>query len=479
MTEAVVHPSHDDPLLQGVSAAVGGPAGSHSRGHRWWTPVRVLLVLTAVCFALGMVQKDSCYQKTWSDGEERYQLMCYSDLPYLYTGRGFAELNWPYTSDPETRARYETMEYPVGISYAAWATAVVTHIVTGGPDVSHRASRPVDELWGDPQVVREIRAFVIVSALMFALAALLSTWFLTGVNPRRPWDALGFAASPALLFTGLVNWDLLAVVLVAGALWAWARGRPLLTGVLIGLGTATKLYPLFLLGGLLVICVRRRRYLDLVLATIGGAVAWVLANAPAYLTGPEQWKVFWHFNETRAADLGSVWLMLTQATKHEFTATTINNVSWAFFVLWCAGVLALGLRAPMTPRFAQLGLLVVTGFLLVNKVYSPQYVLWLLPLAVLARPRWRDLLIWQAGEFFYFCCVWWYLNGDLNAGSNDSPASVYLIAIVLRMVAELYLAAVVVRDILRPWHDPVDRYDDEDELDGPYETMTLSKVVAV
>ena len=59
-----------------------------------------------------------------------------------------------------------------------------------------------------------------------------------------------------------MNWDLLVVVLVAGALLAWARGRPGLTGVLIGLGTATKLFPLLLLGGVLVICLRERRVRD-------------------------------------------------------------------------------------------------------------------------------------------------------------------------------------------------------------------------
>ena len=42
--------------------------------------------------------------------------MCYSDLPYLYTGRGLAELDWPYSDDPQVRARYEVMEYPVGIA---------------------------------------------------------------------------------------------------------------------------------------------------------------------------------------------------------------------------------------------------------------------------------------------------------------------------------------------------------------------------
>ena len=53
--------------------------------------------------------------------------------------------------------------------------------------------------------------------------------------------------------------------------------------------------------------------------------------------------------------------------------------------------------------------LVVASFLLVNKVYSPQYVLWLLPLAALARPRWRDLIIWQACELFYFFAVWMHI----------------------------------------------------------------------
>ena len=52
--------------------------------------------------------------------------------------------------------------------------------------------------------------------------ALLSAWLLARVNPGRPWDAALFALSPALALTALINWDLLAVVLVAGAL---GRGR--------------------------------------------------------------------------------------------------------------------------------------------------------------------------------------------------------------------------------------------------------------
>ena len=53
------------------------------------------------------------------------------------------------------------------------------------------------------------------------------------------------------------------------------------------------------------------------------------------------------------------------------------------------------------------------AFLLLNKVWSPQYSLWLLPLAVLARPRWRSLLLWQATEaLLWVPRLLWYLGTD-------------------------------------------------------------------
>jgi uncharacterized membrane protein len=412
----------------------------------------VILLLAAITFALGMVQKSGCAERYWAYDEHRYTHMCYSDLPFLYTGRGLVELAWPYSDDVQVRDRYEIMEYPVGISYFAYGAAAVTHWLSGSPDNTARADTPVDALVGTDEVKSEMRLFVIVNALGFALMALLSAWLLAGVNPRRPWDAAIFAASPALALTGLINWDLLPVVLVAGALWTCARGRPVATGVLIGLGAATKLYPLFLLGPVAVICIRERRWRELGGTTLAAALTWLLVNAPAYLSGAQEWKRFWEFNSERGPDLGSIWLVISQATHSAITPATVNHWSWAVFGLWCAGVAVIGLRAPSTPRLAQLALLVVAGFLLVNKVYSPQYVLWLLPLAALARPRWRDQLIWQASEVVYFASVWWYLGGDLAPGGG-TDVGFYWVAILVRMAGELYLVGIVVRDILWPRYD--------------------------
>jgi len=439
-----------DPFAGRMSEPVGGPVGRHAIPHRWWVPVRVLLAMFAVVFALVVVQHQPCLKTNWAGDEARYAKMCYSDVPYLYTGRGYAEGLWPYAG---TDGRYEVTEYPVGISYLAFVAAKITQLNPSGPPLEARYLGDAGQLWSLPGMAAEVNSYFLVTALLMCLFGLLATWFLAGVHRERPWDALYFVASPCLLMTALINWDLMAVALVAGALWAWSRDRPLLAGVLIGLGVASKLYPLFLLGPILIVAWRRRQLSSFGLAAGGAGVAWILANAPAWLTGFEQWKEFWSYNSNRGADLGSLWLVL-QHGGHTVSSGTINIWSWVLFGVVCASVAVLGLRVRHPPRVAQLAFLVVAGFLLVNKVYSPQYVLWLLPLAVLARPRWRDLLVWQAGELVYLVAVWMYLGGWLAVSvGDDVPA--YDLAIWVRVAAQLYLVAVVVRDIVRPEHDPV------------------------
>jgi uncharacterized membrane protein len=444
-------PSLDDPLVTAASEGIGGPVGDHARPHAWWTPVRVVLAVACLAFLLGMVQKSPCVAANWSGGNERYAKMCYSDVPYLYTGRGFAERAVPFS---DTGGRWAVMEYPVTIGYFAYGATLVTHALKGWPDVEERQERAADQVYAAPGVAEESGLYFMVTAVLLAGFALLAAYFMAGAHRGRPWDAMLFAASPALVLSGLINWDLVAVALLAGAMWAWARDQPLLSGVLIGLGTATKLYPLFLLGALLIVCLRNQRMRQFWVATAAAAGAWLVANAPVLLYGFEQWKVFWTFNSDRGADLGSLWLVWQQMG-HTVSPELINKVSWLFFGGVCVAVFGLGMLARRTPRIASLAFLVVVGFLLVNKVYSPQYVLWLLPLAALARPRWRDILIWQAGEVFYFAAVWFYLGEYTAPGASGEPDRFYWVAIIVRVLCQLYLVIVVVRDILLPWHDPV------------------------
>jgi uncharacterized membrane protein len=154
-------------------------------------------------------------------------------------------------------------------------------------------------------------------------------------------------------------------------------------------------------------------------------------------------------------------------------AESLNTWATGLFLVLCVGIAALVLAAPRRPRLAAVLFLIVVAFVLTNKVYSPQYSLWLIPLAVMARPRWTSFLIWQAGEVIYFVAIWWYLAGYGVEGADALQGPEYAVAILVRMLATLYLAALVVQDMLVPSYDPVrsdgEPADEDDPGGGVYD----------
>ena len=123
-------------------------------------------------------------------------------------------------------------------------------------------------------------------------------------------------------------------------------------------------------------------------------------------------------------------------------------------LLVIGAVSLLVLAAPRRPRLAQVAFLLVAGFLLVNKVDSPQYVLWLIPLAVLARPRWPAFLAWQATEVALLLARFYFFVGNDRPGQG-APIEVFFLAVGVRDVALAVLLGLVTYDVLRPDHDVV------------------------
>lgn len=429
----VALPSRDDPTIAALSEPFGGPAGARAvPAHRWWGPIRVALAVACVVFALGVIADTPCRDRAWAERDHQtWTNLCYSDIPFLYRERGFADGELPYA---DTR-----LEYPVLTGAVMQAGAYVAQATTGN---------------GGDALVESVR-FYDVTAIALGIALLVTVFATARTIRRRPWDGLLVAASPVVLLTATINWDLLAVAATSLAILAWTRRRGVLTGLFIGLGAAAKLYPVLLLGALLLVVLRsprRRHDAGQFTAVLGTAtVTWVAINLPVYMLAPDGWQAFFRFNSERAADFGSIWfaLNLNDVTLPE----PINLVSLGAAVVLLAAIVVLALAAPEPPRLAQLAFLAVAAFLLVNKVWSPQYALWLLPLAVLARPRWRDVVIWQLAEVVYFVAIWWYLAGELTAAQ-------YSAAVGIRVAGLLWLVGFVVRDIIRPTRDPVRPYAD-------------------
>ncbi len=426
-----VAPTQDDRLVRSGCEVLGGPAGRRVRpGGSWWTPIRVLLALTALVMAIGVLERAPCRDDAWprSDGSQ-FAHACYSDVPHLYRERGFAEGNLPYLDEGD----YPALEYPV-------LSGVFM-------EVAAELSRPL----GGSTVDREAVHFYDVNAVLLGVAALVTVVATAKLAGARPWDAALVAVAPILALDGTINWDLFAVALSTVGMLAWARGRPVAAGVWLGLAVAAKLYPVVLFLPLVLVCLRAGRMRAFFLAALAGVGSWAVVNVPVMLAAPEGWKAFYTFNNDRGADFGSIWYVLDQVGH---PVAKLDTVVAALLVASFAAITVLALLAPVRPRVGQLGFLAVAAFIVLNKVWSPQYALWLLPLAALARPRWRDFLVWQVGEVVYFFAVWYYLLGGYD-DAHALPTSGYHVAVVVRLVALGWLVAVVVRDILRPDRDPV------------------------
>ena len=512
MTAPYVLPSRDDPVVAGAVEAVGGPPGRHARlgERRVWTVTRVLVALALLTSLLGWLQKAPCRDgSTWTE-EHQYLRGCYTDVVALYSAEGLSAGKTPYYDHP--------VEYPVVIGGVMELTAELT-----------------DALAGDSPITRGERFFDITWFLLTvcALVGVVTTARLSG---RRPWDAAMVALAPGLLFHFTTNWDLVAVALAGLGLLAWARRRPVVAGVLLGLATASKLYPVLFLVPLVLLCWRAGRFRAMAGVVAATVVTAVAVTLPVYVTAPsyavvdgQQTEVlgspldrlgdeglsaltphacvvrngvsyqatnavyrFFELNRTRPADWDSLHFQLQRlGTNDGFLAGPRNAIADFFSesdqkkvcggvttstpgqlntlvallsVMLVGALTVLVAKAPRRPRLPQLLFLLIAGFLLVNKVNSPQYVIWLIPLAVLARPRWRLFLVWQVTEVLVLWSRFYFFVRNDNA-AEGIDIKLFFLAVLLRDAVLVFYMALVVRDIFRPEHDVV-RVDGVDDPAG-------------
>jgi uncharacterized membrane protein len=449
--------------------ATGPPAAAGTRppGAQPWQHRAALLAgsTTALILAslagsaLGFLNKAACRSGDWNIYLKQFQAHCYTDIYPLYFQEQLSAGKVPYTGHP--------VEYPVLIGavmqVVAWFVRPITNPVVRG---------------------REFYDVTVLLLTLCAIAGTLATAYLAGRSRR--WTALGVALAPGLIFASFINWDLIAMALVAVGMAAWAARRTVLAGVLLGLAVATKFYPVLFFGPLLLLCLRAGRMRAFWTTTAAAAVAWLAVNLPVAFAAPSGWARFYTLSKDRPADWGSVWYFFE--TEHwpfvgSLTGGSLNLFSAAVFAAGCVVIGALILTAPRRPRVPQVFFLVLAVFLLSNKVWSPQYVIWLVPLVVLARPRLWAYAVWQVAEVTYFFAIWAYLI-TVAAGTALVPVAeggispgVYFAALLARFAAVLILVALVVRDILHPEHDLVRTAGDDDPaggvLDGAADRFTL------
>ncbi|MDT7554177.1 MAG: hypothetical protein QOI16_2713 [Pseudonocardiales bacterium] len=399
-----------------------GPARSRAR-----LVVAVVVLLTGAMLVLAYAGKARCVGPTF-DAQGRttpdYDIridrdLCYSDIQYLWLGRDIDKHVFPYihgaiTPPPDSTLTGGAVEYPVLTGMVMWAGAIFAH--------------------NDGE-------YLLYSALLMAPFGLLTGWML---GRLARWRALVWALGPPLFLYAFHNWDLPVVACAVAAVFVmhgWRTDRPLrqraiFAAVLLGLGFAFKLYPGAFVAPLMlyVLTASRPGRLDwwgAARVALAATVTVVLVNLPFAVLGYTGWRASFTFQELRKVDLttNSIWFWGFRPDSEPTNEAFQHWVSWLSPTLVIASfLLALTVgwwrcrRDGYYPWIA-VSAAMLCGFLLLHKVHSPQYTLWLVPFFVLLAVPWRWVLAYMVadicmdiGVFRWFYAMKIGVGGDVAAG---------------------------------------------------------------
>jgi len=367
---------------------------------------RLLVVLAITASLFSYFKFSYCEEITWA-GPDQYVHACYSDLPALLSDRSFGKGQWAYSGD-------QVVEYPALQGFVMWATAQITHSPIG-----------------------YFRLNAIILALLFVATVLI-------FHRIRPEYSYLYALAPTGVVALYINWDLWAIATMLLAIYWFDRKADLASALALGVSIATKFFPIILLLPIAIILWRRHELSRLVRYAAISIGSFVLINIPFALTTPEGWWRFFQLNLDRQADWGSLWYALSV---FHVNLTHINYLSILTLLI---GVLVIAIfmlqtKTPITLAHSAIYIFILV--MAVSKVYSPQYVLWLTPLALFALMDARDLpwfWFWQIAELAYHLAIWQHL-AQVTGAPHGLGVKGYAAAILLRIASSLALAIALAR----------------------------------
>lgn len=240
--------------------------------------------------------------------------------------------------------------------------------------------------------------------------------------------AIVFALSPAVLYSLNRNWDIWAIVAMIWAIYLFEKGNLRQSAIVLAVSVATKLFPIVLLFPIFFFFIRQKKvrtFIEYAAITLG---TWLLINIPFMLINFRGWSYFYEFSYKRGIGSASIFDVTAQA------GFGIPSWSALFYLLNLILFGGLGLyfwKSRTLVPLTEGAYLTMFAFILFNKQYSMQYVIWLASLAVIALARLsqkRQLgmlyfyVIWQASELAFQYSFFQNILTNINANSA-TPAS--------------------------------------------------------
>jgi hypothetical protein len=330
----------------------------------------------------------------------------FSDIRGFY-GMHFADglHHWPFSTHTLQGATEAThpVEYPALTGLIMWFFSFFV--------------KPAQLAWVD-----YFRLTASVQVLVFALAV----YFIQKLSNRKL--AIIFAVSPAVLYSLNRNWDIWAVATMLIALYLFQKGKETQSAIWLAISIALKFFPLVALLPIGIFYLRNKRVKDGLRYLLVTVLAWFAINLPFMLINYKGWLYFYEFNYKREVGSASFFEVINMA------GISLPSSKPIFYSL---NLLAFGLVALYLLRSKKVigavegTFFTMFGFILFNKQYSMQYVIWLASLAVLAvfllekKYQMKILVfygIWQASELLFQYSFFQRILTGMYRGTS-TPAS--------------------------------------------------------
>lgn len=374
-------------------------------------PLATLIFLALLATLLGVFKFSSCEGNGWATPAQ-YIHACYSDIPALYGERDLDKDQWPYSSTTDA------VEYPVLTGTVMWVFALATPA-------------------GENEIRTYYRINIAFLAALFILVAVI-------VYRIRPEFAYLTTLAPAAIGSLYINWDLWAIISMMLSIYWFDRKKYKHSAIAIGISISTKFLPVFLLLPIALILWRRNEVKELARYIAIAVLTFAAINLPVLLTTPEGWLRFYELNFNRGQDWGSLWYALTSL------GVNLGNTNFFAILALFVSVLFISLLIFSTKNaltLADVSFIVLALVMIASKVYSPQYILWLVPLAVIAMSTRKDLhafWIWQIAEVIYHIAIWQHL-ATVTGAKFGLPLGGYALITLMRILACLYFVGVLVK----------------------------------
>ena len=369
------------------------------------------IFLAIIAALLSFVKFEHCRTGGWGTPDV-YVHACYSDLPALLVDRGMINHTWPYSSSTNA------VEYPPLTGIVMWATSFAVK-----------------------NNFAQYRAYFDVNALLIALIFIGAVLLLKRMKPEF-WYL--FPIAPAVIASLYINWDIWAIASALGSIYFFDRKKYWLSSFLLGVSIATKFFPIVLLLPIALIFFRKREIQNLIRYFLSTLATWLIINLPFVITTPVGWFRFFKLNGERSADWGSIWEVLAIFGKN---VNHLNVFSILLFLIGITSYTIFFLGIAKIPTLGSTAFFVVAIFVTASKVYSPQYIIWLTPLAVLALVDKKDRIdfwIWQGAELIYHFAIWQYLAA-ITGAHFAIPGGAYATASLLRIAALFWFSLRLMR----------------------------------